>query len=173
MNIFKYLEIVSLFVLHTITIDELATVTSPIPRIPSSSHFFVASKEKRRRKMFTWTLGRNMCKRNSPVFMKTETSLISCQAQVGPTPHSGLLKKKQFVTASHKVVVELCTGRKSCKKGTTCTWCLAIALGAWQLQLYLHFVPVTKEGRENVLTRGDVFSKSTAGPTIVIIIIPG
>ena len=95
MNVFEYLENVNLFVLHTITIDELATVTSPIPRIPSSSPFFVASKEKRRRKMLTWTWGRDMCNRNSPVFMKTETSLILCQAQIGPPPIRNLFLKKQ------------------------------------------------------------------------------
>ena len=96
MNEVEYLENVNLFVLHTITIDELATVTSPIPRIPSSSPFFVASKEKRRRKMFTWIWGRDMCKRNSPVFMKTETSLILCQAQVGPSSIQDFLLKKRI-----------------------------------------------------------------------------
>ena len=128
MNEVEYLENVNLFVLHTITIDELATVTSPIPRIPSSSHFFVASKEKRRRKMFTWTLGRNMCKRNSPVFMKTETSLISCQAQVGPTPHSGIFKKNNLLRHPIRLWSSCAQEEKAAKKAL-------LALGAWQLHL--------------------------------------
>ena len=129
MNEVEYLENVNLFVLHTITIDELATVTSPIPRIPSSSHFFVASKEKRRRKMFTWTLGRNMCKRNSPVFMKTETSLISCQAQVGPTPHSGIFKKKNNLLWHPIRLWSSCAQEEKAAKKAL------LALGAWQLHL--------------------------------------
>ena len=71
MNEVEYLENVNLFVLHTITIDELATVTSPIPRIPSSSPFFVASKEKRRRKMDT---GERYV--FEELFMKAETYIV-------------------------------------------------------------------------------------------------
>ena len=129
MNEVEYLENVNLFVLHTITIDELATVTSPIPRIPSSSPFFVASQEKRRKKMFTWTSGRNMCKRNSPVFMKTETSLISCQAQVGPTPHSGIFKKKNNLLRHPIRLWSSCAQEEKAAKKAL------LALGAWQLHL--------------------------------------
>ena len=146
------------------------------PPFPESQAVLTFSSLARRREGERCLLGHwgEICVRETlPSSWKPRLLLYRAKLKLDQPPIQEFLKKKQFVTASHKVVVELCTGRKSCKKGTTCTWCLAIALGAWQLQLYLHFVPVTKEGRENVLTRGDVFSKSTAGPTIVIIIIPG